>query len=103
MASSLPDNADNFWFLKFTLSRYPGLFLLELLNGASMFKATDPRDRIFALVGLASHQDPAFIKLFANYDKSVYDVHRARDVVPGAVAAENGLDAIFVRRRLGRL
>ena len=62
------------WFLKGTLSRFGGALILELLNNTRMFKATDPRDRIFALVDLASHFDPGFAKRLVNYNKSFRDV-----------------------------
>jgi hypothetical protein len=44
--------------------------ILQLLVSTRMFKATDPRDKIFALVGLASDVDSNFI----DYNLSVADV-----------------------------
>lgn len=50
------------------------MLILELLNNTRMFKAKDPRDRIFALVGLASHFDPVFAKQLVDYNKSLRQV-----------------------------
>jgi hypothetical protein len=62
------------WLLKGTLSQSGGALILELLNNTRMFKSKDPRDRIFALVGLASHFDPDFAKRLVDYNKSFRDV-----------------------------
>jgi len=62
------------WFLKYTLFRFGGVLIVELLNNTRMFKAKDPRDRIFALVGLASHFDPDFAKRLVDYNKSFRDL-----------------------------
>jgi hypothetical protein len=62
------------WFLKSTLLSLGGLLILELLNHTRIFKSKDPRDRIFALVGLASHFDPEFRRRLVDYSKSLREV-----------------------------
>ncbi|KAK3897247.1 HET-domain-containing protein [Staphylotrichum tortipilum] len=62
------------WFLHFTTSQFGGALMLELLNWTRIFKAKDPRDRIFALVGLASHFDPEFAHHLVDYKKPLAEV-----------------------------
>ncbi|KAK3899520.1 heterokaryon incompatibility protein-domain-containing protein [Staphylotrichum tortipilum] len=62
------------WFLDFTASQYGGALMLELLNWTRMFKAKDPRDRIFALVGLASYFDDEFADHLVDYKKPLVEV-----------------------------
>jgi hypothetical protein len=80
---SAPDNAsstDSFpvigfslltlWSLKSRIDAGDPPTILDLLMETRMFKATQPRDKIFALVGLASDISPNFI----DYEKSPADV-----------------------------
>jgi len=62
------------WFLRFTLAEAGGIAMLELLNNTRTFQATDPRDKIFAVVGLASDLDPAFVETFVDYEKTLVQV-----------------------------
>ncbi len=57
------------WFLNHTTSQYGGALMLELLNWTRLFKAKDPRDRIFALVGLATHFDAEFAERLVDYKR----------------------------------
>jgi hypothetical protein len=62
------------WFLNVTRSHYGGTLMLELLNNTRLFQAKDPRDRIFALVGLAQHFDAEFAEQIVDYKKPLAEV-----------------------------
>ncbi|KAK0611308.1 heterokaryon incompatibility protein-domain-containing protein [Immersiella caudata] len=62
------------WFLRFTLAEAGWLSVLELLNNTRGFHATDPRDKIFAVVGLAGDMNRDFVETFVDYDKSLDEV-----------------------------
>jgi hypothetical protein len=61
--------------------------ILRLVYSTRAFGATDPRDKIFALVGLASDIDESFVE----YGKSYQDVIKelSRLIVSGRVVAED--------------
>lgn len=63
------------WVLKYKLRLFGGCHIRVLLDYTKMFKATDPRDLIFALVGLTSDLDSDFRKRLVDYNKSLRDVH----------------------------
>jgi hypothetical protein len=54
-------NAGTFISLRIALTGADGMKLHELAQTSTAFNATDPKDKVFALVGLASDAAPAFI------------------------------------------
>ena len=66
-------SARTLWRLRF-IPREQWLSLVELLRETKTFQATDPRDRIFAPVGLASDLHPEFVRSFVDYGKSLADI-----------------------------
>jgi len=48
--------------------------MLELLNIIRVFKATDPRDKFFAITSLASDMDAIFADEFIDYNKSLTNI-----------------------------
>jgi hypothetical protein len=68
--------------------------ILDLLMDTRMFKATQPCDKIFALVGLASDISPNFI----NYKKSPADVQVEFAEMGYAYETELGANATLIRR-----
>lgn len=58
------------WFMKLELDRDLPRYIINLLAKTKTFKATDPRDKIFALVSLSTDLDTDFI----DYNKSAADI-----------------------------
>ena len=72
-AVAVSPSAKTLWLLRFTL-REQWLSMVELRNNTRNFQATDPRDRVFAVVGLASDLDPEFVRSLVDYEKSLADI-----------------------------
>jgi hypothetical protein len=53
------------------------LSLQEVILGCSTSLATDPRDKVYGLLGIATDLDPLDESLFPDYDKSVEEVYTA--------------------------
>ena len=58
------------WALKYMIDTGVALKICQLLMNSRVFKATEPRDRIYALIGLCSDVSNTFI----DYDKHIEDV-----------------------------
>ncbi len=63
-------SARDLWFVNSMLDCGEGLNIFELLCHTKIFKASEDRDKIFALVGLASNLDSTFI----DYNKDLSDI-----------------------------
>ncbi|KAF2399295.1 HET-domain-containing protein [Trichodelitschia bisporula] len=70
----LAPSVSSLWFLRGIKLLVDKPSLLELLNHTRLFNATEPRDKIFALVNLAGDINPSFVEGYINYDKPLADV-----------------------------
>jgi len=68
--TSIKYSAKDLWLLMRKMEAGERLTILQLLWHTRIFKATDNRDRVFALVGLAADLDSTFI----DYEKDIDDI-----------------------------
>lgn len=88
--------------VKYWVSRAANVDISDIVATTRVMMATDPRDRVYALLGLCTdvHDDSV---LWPDYSQSTTTLDVYRNLIVHSIEEHSNLDLICMRRRYGRL